>query len=52
MEVPGNDLKHVTTVATTNMLRKKYHIDQIGNDWYQLRFLGSQYLDLPLLYVA
>ena len=33
-----------------NLLRKKYHIDQIGTDWYQFRSFGCRYLGLPLLW--
>ena len=32
------------------MLRKKCHIDQIDNDWYQLHSFKCQYLGAPLLW--
>ena len=41
MEVPDNDLKHVLLLI--KFVKEKYHIGQIGNDWYQLHFFGCQY---------
>ena len=47
MKVPDNDLKHVLLLI--KFAKEKYHIDQIGNDCYQLHSLGCPYLGLPFL---